>query len=258
MLRNLLKKLFFAIVITGAIGLAAVQGAYPVLYGTIGDEVYRASEGYGALLKIGYFKKHGALLEGYIAEAERTRKEGLALDQDSSDRDRRIAYIAALRELDKARRSVDARIFHEIDYLGGSYNITILGALKTNLYEPLRKRVERYLDKPVVENGELPPIDLQSSLAVLKERLMQSRSSGDVQMQCLNDITAVNYWMLHAEQSRYRHDSCGAFDATQQVSGFEASARKSCGDQEPLYVEWRKRSQPYRTTLKTEFAQQCR
>ncbi|MDX1295901.1 MAG: hypothetical protein R3302_06530, partial [Sulfurimonadaceae bacterium] len=72
------------------------------------------------------------------------------------------------------------------------------------------------------------------------------------------DITAVNYWMLHAEQSRYRHDSCGALEAMKQVSGFEASARKSCGDQEPLYIEWRKRSLPYRTTLQTEFAQLCR
>ncbi|MDX1296501.1 MAG: hypothetical protein R3302_09535, partial [Sulfurimonadaceae bacterium] len=233
MLFKLMTKLILAFLIVSGCALHASRSAYPVLYGSIGDKVYRAAEGYGELLKLDYFKKHEALLKGYMQKAETARNEGTSLDQDSSDRERRIAYIAMLRNLDKERKAVDERILHEIDYLGGSYNITILGVLKTNPYEAVSQRVKRYLNKPVVENGELPPIDLQSSLALLKERLMQSRSSGDAKMQCLNDITAVNYWMLHAEQSRYRHDSCGALEAMKQVSGFEASARKSCGDQEP-------------------------
>lgn len=255
---NLCVRLFVWAGIVGHAVLFSAQTPYPTLYGSIGDRIFEAAAGYKALLDTAYFAGEEGVLRPFLEKAQKARAAGFELEKASGDKEGRLVYIRTLRVLEQEQKTIDGHLLEAIDRLGSGGDTSVLETLKTNPYGPIRMRVESYLVAPVIENGDLPPLDLKRSLEGLKQRLMEARATGASQEQCLNDITAVNYWMLDAERARYRRAWCRAYDAAQQTVNFEASARGSCGEKRAIYEEWRKRSLPYRTTLRTEFETQCR
>ncbi len=100
---------------------------------------------------------------------------------------------------------------------------------------------------------ELTPLEYyQESLKSLKEELYALRevSNGvDEELQnqqktaCLNDITAVNYWMIRVLQDQ--NDACGLRDAIKQMKSYDKAASDSCGRSAMRYVEWHGRIRPY-------------
>jgi len=103
---------------------------------------------------------------------------------------------------------------------------------------------------PVVIKKPEPPKVLteieryQQSLEFLKEELYELRESNEkAKMACLNDITAMNYWMLKVLENE--KDACVFSEAIRQMKTYDKSASESCGRSSMRYVEWHGRIKPY-------------
>jgi len=96
----------------------------------------------------------------------------------------------------------------------------------------------------------------QQSLLNLKEELYalrESRESEDLDInssladqtktECLNDITAINYWMIKVLENE--KDACVLSDAIRQMKSYDKSAATSCGRESMRYIEWHARIKPY-------------
>jgi len=62
-------------------------------------------------------------------------------------------------------------------------------------------------------------------------------------MSCLNDITAINYWMIKVLKNR--NDSCSLRDSIKQMKSYSKASMVSCGRDSMRYVEWHNRIKPY-------------
>lgn len=250
MLKPLL--LFIAIVVS-----LEAKASYPAIYNSIGDRVFIASEGYAALLEIGYFQTYRNELETFVKDAEQVRATGLVVDDTPEDRNARIAYVSALRQLETRQKRLDATVLREVKLLSLTYNVAVLELLQANPYRLIREAAQADLSAVKQPDRVLPAIDLEASLALLKSRLLQMRDTDAEQQQCYNDVTAVNYWMVAAQKHARIEEWCDALNATDHIRSFETAARKSCGGDAPLYLEWSKRSMPYRGELRQEFERNC-
>ncbi len=61
--------------------------------------------------------------------------------------------------------------------------------------------------------------------------------------ECLNDITAINYWMIKVLENE--KDACALSDAIRQMKSYDKSAATSCGRESMRYIEWHGRIKPY-------------
>lgn len=95
---------------------------------------------------------------------------------------------------------------------------------------------------PQRELGELEYY--QQSLANLKEELYVLRESEEqTQTECLNDITAINYWMIKILENE--NDACAVSDAIKQMKSYDKKSAKTCGRNSMRYIEWHGRIKPY-------------
>lgn len=97
----------------------------------------------------------------------------------------------------------------------------------------------------------------QLSLANFKDELYALREStesnlseqtgllavNETQTACLNDITAINYWMIKVLENK--NDSCLLRDAIKQMKSYDKASMNSCGRASMRYVEWHGRIKPY-------------
>jgi len=84
----------------------------------------------------------------------------------------------------------------------------------------------------------------EESLASLKEELYSLRESQEEEkMACLNDITAMNYWMIKVLESK--NDACERASAIKQMKSYDKASANSCGRNSIRYVEWHGRIKPY-------------
>ena len=84
----------------------------------------------------------------------------------------------------------------------------------------------------------------EESLQRLKDELYTLRESQDQEkMACLNDITAMNYWMI--EVLKHPKEACKRADAIRQMKSYNKASALSCGRSSIRYVEWRGRIKPY-------------
>lgn len=84
----------------------------------------------------------------------------------------------------------------------------------------------------------------QQSLTNLKEELYILRESEEkAQTECLNDITAINYWMIKILENE--RDACAVSDAIKQMKSYDKKSAKTCGRNSMRYIEWHGRIKPY-------------
>lgn len=112
---------------------------------------------------------------------------------------------------------------------------------------------------PEIKKPARKPTELeyyQQSLVHLKEELYALREKGEGQVldanssladqmktACLNDITAINYWMIKVLENE--KDACALSDGIRQMKSYDKSAIKSCGRDSMRYIEWHARIKPY-------------
>lgn len=240
----------------------AAQSSYPLLYAGIGDGVYKSAEGYEALMKLESFKSEQALLRTYSLKARQLKERGFALDKQEH-KERSGEYIAALRELDKEKKELHRRVLKKIGLLKKQKAYAELEVLMKSP-DPEIARAAYVKDGTISEpigrstSKTAPADELQRSLIKLKGRLLTARNENSPDVRCLNDITAINYWMVEADVRKKGRDWCRAYDACEQTINFERAAARSCSEEDPLYQTWRKRSEQYRTAYKDEYAKACR
>lgn len=104
-------------------------------------------------------------------------------------------------------------------------------------------------------NEDMPPVPkvkkrqtkleyYEDSLMHLKEELYALRESTDQEnMSCLNDITAINYWMINVLKNE--NEACARADAIKQMKSYDKAAANSCGRTSMRYIEWHGRIKPY-------------
>ncbi len=98
---------------------------------------------------------------------------------------------------------------------------------------------------PVEEKKVLTKLEFyEQNIIRLKEELYALRDSGEQEkMSCLNDITAINYWMI--DLLKNERDACAARDAIKQMKSYDKSSVDSCGRDSIRYMEWHGRIKPY-------------
>lgn len=118
--------------------------------------------------------------------------------------------------------------------------------------EPVKEEKPKQIKKKLTELEYY-----QLSLTNFKDDLYASREStesnsseqtgllagNETQKGCLNDITAINYWMIKVLESK--NDSCLLRDAIKQMKSYDKAAMNSCGRESIRYVEWHGRIKPY-------------
>ena len=251
--------LFFALTLS-----MLAKDVYPALYSAIGDEVYRAADGYRALTEITSFKKDDALYSIYIKKADQLKEEGFGLDKESTN-EQREQYLVALRKLSKEKGKINRSVLKSIRQLKADKMDADLALLSRNPYPLIRQasivKKATVSPKELTRKEKVPhterPGNMQDSLADLKEQLLMARSENSSREKCLNDITAINYWIVKADELSENEEWCRANDACKQVVSYERASKTTCGEDDPLYIQWQDYSAIYRTTLKKEFSDAC-
>jgi len=84
----------------------------------------------------------------------------------------------------------------------------------------------------------------EENLKRLKDELYSLRESqNEDKMACLNDITAMNYWMIKVLENK--NEACARADAIKQMKSYNKASAVSCGRSSIRYVEWKGRIKPY-------------
>lgn len=236
------------------------QSERPALFSSIGEHVYLSADGYEKLLEQDYFSQEYSEMEAYVLHARELQRRGLTLDKQSNKQSR-SDYVNALRDLDKQTVAIEYKIKDDLQRLLREKNYALLQALKNNPLEYVRDSVavRSAVSGVILVAHETNTIDSESNTSrefnALKASLLQARDTGNESAQCLNDITAVVYWIQ--EVDRLENEPCKAVHACDQVHRFVKAAKTSCTKEHPLYIKWSEASQNYRTKLKDNFNHKC-
>lgn len=106
-------------------------------------------------------------------------------------------------------------------------------------------QVKEAKSEPVPEKKPLSELEqYELSLANLKEELYALRESSEQEkMACMNDITAINYWMIRVLKSE--QNACDRADAIKQMKSYAKASATTCGRTSMRYIEWQARIKPY-------------
>lgn len=251
------KIVFFTVLLSTFL---YAQEKRPELYSSIGEGVYESAYGYKELLHAPYFLEHYSDLKTFISQADTLREEGLLLDKESS-RESRANYVKKLRVLSNQSKQIELRIESDLKRLWVSKNYNVLKKLKTNPLPYIKDSiaVRSAVSGVVPQENDLNIQEINSTITEaftsLKQQLLNARIEGSEKADCLNDMTAMLYWMQKVDG--FHEDYCKAGEACEQVSGFMKAAKDSCTKEDPLYVEWSARSLEYRTTMRDMYAIKC-
>lgn len=102
-----------------------------------------------------------------------------------------------------------------------------------------------------LEYYEMSLTNLKDELYALREgsedtssqELSELPSENERKMLCLNDITAINYWMIKVLENK--NDSCLLKDSIKQMKSYDKASMSSCGRESMRYIEWHGRIKPY-------------
>jgi len=141
------------------------------------------------------------------------------------------------------------KIKKQSENLAASQSVEVMKMEAEVSVKPVQE-IPKVIEAPIVVKKPEPPRELtevekyQKSLNNLKEELYALREEGEQsKMECLNDITAMNYWMIKVLENK--KDACIFVDAIKQMKTYDKSASESCGRSSMRYVEWHGRIKPY-------------
>ena len=236
--------------------------AYPLLYRGIGDNIYSNTDAYKQLLKYDYFQRGHEALNVFVVKSDALREEGAFLDA-SSDAKAKKNYINKLRALDKENTYIRGTLSSDLHKLRNEREFEVLRLMNTFDMPELSNskevkialsQLEENADK-ILTSVDYSALDHEGMLKFYKEKLLIARIDESPEVGCLNDITAINYWIL--EVDKYSDDACKAKDAISQIDIFFKASRKSCGSQNDRYLEFKKLTYDYRTSMSKRLNSEC-
>jgi len=251
------KILFFTMFF---VSLTYAEALRPQIYASIGEPVYDSAAGYKALLSNPYYLKNHGYLQNFVSRAEALQEEGLLLDQDNT-KTSRASYVKKLRALLDEATISQHKLEDDLQDLLEHKNFALLKQLKKSellfirnsvaVKTALQERIPQEVNPKIEDNMTIAGQNFKA----LKIKLLQARHSDDPRANCLNDITAVAYWMETTDS--IKRDACKAYNACQQVTSFIKAAKVTCTKEDLLYRDWLERSKGHRTILKDRYQQKC-
>lgn len=254
-----MKYIWMMLIVIGSAMMSIAQEAYPKVYASVGDDLYAAADGYALLLDLDDLKRLHRDIKAYTTEAQRLTVTGSALDERSGAREY-DRYLAELRRLSKQRQALDARYLRMVHELKVRQIEVDLIALRQNPYAFISEAAQLSTTpgSEDAERIETSAMNMQASLDALRTQLMKVREEGNVTMTgCLNDVTAINYWIVQTQKLRMEEAWCEAYRATGHIVDFERAAKRSCGVEHPLSIQWSEHALEYRTKLRKELRKAC-
>jgi hypothetical protein len=111
---------------------------------------------------------------------------------------------------------------------------------------------------PVEQNETVEnQISLESSLSILKDKLIKSRELNSPLSICLNDIAAINSLLLKIDKEIHLENPCEALLYIKTLQEYDRNSQISCKEDISYYDKWHAKSESYRTTLMAELRNSC-
>ena len=244
--------------------LSLFASTYPLVYASIGDEVYATAKAYKTLLGNEIFHDIYDDLREYVLEAELLMEDGFRLEHESVREDRK-KYVKTLRELAKEKKRLDFLIQKYMDEFYELKAYALLQELSDNDLAYIRnsKAVRGAMEHSLNKEENFPKIEefkgdsLEENLQRLKEELIVKREENAPIVACLNDLTAINYWMIRSEKEFAKSSYCEAVKASDQVIKFNTSAKISCVDYQERLKKWQERSMEIRGKKRFKLISLC-
>ena len=232
------------------------------------------------------------LMEAFCKDANATMQKGFAIDRMKEDPEAELdktiikSYVKDLRQLFNQNEAILNELQKDIDNLIQKRDLKTLELLKKAkiqlspktlraLEDEVEKKRQEELAKDkkfikglaegannrALEEIRSKPEDelafYQKNLLSLKDELYALRESGEKEKTaCLNDITAVNYWMIRVLKNE--NDDCAMMDAIKQMKSYDKALSNSCGEGSMRYIEWHGRIKPYVGTKLFQAEANCR
>jgi len=264
--------LFFIFICTLGISLNA-QEIFPTTFSSTGDVLYKNINIYTKIKNLNIYKNRPELLESFCLDAKNTLEDGLAVDKMKNDPEKSVdkqmikEYAKSLRSLSKQDEAIQAQLSQDINKLyknrdfktleklekaGIVLDSEIISAIKKSKIKVKNVRKKEIktakIEEKIIAVEEVIPLsDLEfyeRSLKDLKDELYTLRETNDYEkMACLNDITAINYWILKILKDE--KDSCLVVESIKQMKTYDKTASASCGASSMRYIEWHGRIRPY-------------
>lgn len=113
-----------------------------------------------------------------------------------------------------------------------------------NTSAPVVAKSEATVAKPAHQYKSKEVLFYEDNLVALKEELYLHREDHTSEkVDCLNDITAINYWIIKVLE--HENEPCELASAIRQMKSYDKSSAKTCGRDSLHYVEWHGRIKPH-------------
>ncbi len=235
---------------------------YPFLFSSVSDKIYQHLDGYKQLVKIEYFSTNCIELREYINELELLKKEGFRLEVDASS-PLKNSYAKSIRNQEEKLKQINNKISKKLAVLFKNKEYSILILLKESSLEFVKNSYEvsfatEAFESPSNKNETIErQISLESSLSILKDKLIKSRDINSSLSACLNDITSINYFMIQVDKEILQNNSCKALKYINNLQEYDRSSQASCKEEISYYNKWHTASENYRTTLLIGLRNSC-
>jgi len=235
---------------------------YPFLFSSVSDKIYQHLDGYKQLIKIEYFNTNCIELREYINELELLKKEGFKLEMDLSS-PLKNSYAKSIRNQEEKLKQINDKISKKLAELFKNKEYSILILLKESSLEFVKNSYEvsfakEAYESPLNQNKTIESqISLESSLSILKDKLIKSRDANSSLSACLNDITSINYFMIQVDKESLLNKPCKAIKYIDYLQEYDRSSQISCKEETSYYNKWHTKSESYRTTQLIDLRNSC-
>jgi len=235
---------------------------YPLIFSAVSDKIYQHLDGYKELIEIEYFSTNCIELKEYINELELLKKEGFRVEMDLTS-PLKNSYAKSIRNQNNRINYINDKISKKLAeaFKNKEYNILIL--LKESSLDFVKNSYEvsfakEAYESPLKQNETIESqISLESSLSILKDKLIKSRDANSSLSACLNDITSINYFMIQVDRESLLNKPCKAIKYIDYLQEYDRSSQISCKEELSYYKKWHTKSESYRTTQLIDLRNSC-
>ncbi len=235
---------------------------YPFIFSSVSDKIYQHLDGYKELIEIEYFSNNCIELREYITELELLKKEGFRVEIDLSS-PLKNSYAKSIRNQEDKLKHINDKISKKLAELLENKEYSILILLKESSLDFVKNSYEVSFAKEAYESPQKQnetiesQISLESSLSILKDKLIKSREVNSSLSACLNDITSINYFMIQVDKESLLNKPCKALKYIGNLQEYDRNSQLSCKEEISYYDKWHTKSESYRTTLLLKLRDSC-
>lgn len=264
---------------------------FPQSFSATGNGIYANIQTYKAIKPLEKYQSRPELIKAFCIDANVTMEKGFSIDRMKDDPEAEVTkemikdYVKDLRRLSAQKEEIDEVLQKDVQRLVQANNFEVLRGFQEagvifsmqtqqvlEAYKQKKKQEELARDRAFIQtlaqkeeaDADEPPVQEEDTLDFykknlndLKNELYVLREEGDEEKTaCLNDITAINYWIIRVLEND--EDDCALMSAIKQMKSYDKVLGDSCGKDSMRYVEWHGRIKPYVGTKLFQAEANCR